>query len=174
MAQIDTALLESLNSFLGFARKRLNDPELAADAVQEALLKALNAADAPHESEKLVPWFYQILRRTIIDIYRRGATRSEALEKLALEQAGPKSEDQREICHCFMPLLSALPPQYAQVLEAVDLAGKEPKEVAKDLHLTWNNLNVRLHRARTALRKKLQESCQACSVHGCMDCTCKG
>lgn len=39
MDEIETALLDSLNTFLGFARKRLNAPELAADAAQDALLK---------------------------------------------------------------------------------------------------------------------------------------
>lgn len=172
MAQIETAILNSLNTFVAFARKRLNDPELAADAVQEALLKALTAADAPSESEKAVPWFYQILRRTIIDIYRRKATRSEALESFALEQPSPSPEEEKTICQCFKPLLSTLPNQYAEVLNAVDIEGREPKEVAEDLALTWNNLNVRLHRARTALRKRLEEACKACSVHGCLDCTC--
>ena len=172
MAQIETAILNSLNTFVAFARKRLNDPELAADAVQEALLKALKAADAPSEGEKVVPWFYQILRRTIIDIYRRKATRSEALEGFALEQTSPSPDEEKAICQCFKPLLSTLPPQYAQVLNAVDLEGREPKQVADDLALTWNNLNVRLHRARTALRKRLEDTCKACSVHGCLDCTC--
>lgn len=172
MAEIETAILNSLNTFIGFARKRLNDPELAADAVQDALLKALKAADAPSDNEKVIPWFYQVLRRTIIDVYRRKATRSEALESFALEQANPSPEEEKAICECFKPLLATLPTQYAQVLNAVDIEGREPKQVAEDLALTWNNLNVRLHRARIALRERLEETCSACSVHGCLDCTC--
>lgn len=172
MTEIEPALLSSLEAFLGFARKRLNDPQLAADAVQDALLKALKAADTPKDSEKLIPWFYQILRRTIIDIYRRNATRSEALESFAQEQATPSTDDERLLCQCFRPLLSTLPRQYEQVLNAVELEGREPKQVAEDLNLTWNNLNVRLHRARAALRGRLEETCKACSVHGCLDCTC--
>lgn len=172
MAEVETALLDSLNTFLAFARKRLNDPELAADAVQDALLKALKSPDAPNDQERVVPWFYQILRRTIIDLYRRKATRSEALERLAQEQARPSTEDEKLICQCFRPLLSTLPAPYSQVLNAVDLDGREPQQVAQDLDLTWNNLNVRLHRARTALRKRLEETYQTCSVHGCLDCTC--
>jgi RNA polymerase sigma factor (sigma-70 family) len=172
MAEIETALLNSLNTFLAFARKRLNDPELAADAVQDALLKALKSPDAPSEDEKLVPWFYQILRRTIIDLYRRKATRSEALEAFANEQSAASAEDEQWVCQCFRPLIATLPGQYAEVLNAVDLEGREPKQVAEDLDLTWNNLNVRLHRARTALRKRLEETCEACSAHGCLNCTC--
>jgi RNA polymerase sigma factor (sigma-70 family) len=172
MVEIETALLSSLSAFVGFARKRLSDPELAADAVQDALLKALRAADKPANSDKIVPWFYQILRRTIIDIYRRSATRTQAMESFEQEQATPSTKEVKSICECFKPLLSTLPPQYEQVLDAVDFEGREPKQVAVELNLTWNNLNVRLHRARAALRGRLEETCKACSVHGCLDCTC--
>ena len=39
-----TPLLKNVDEFTGFARKRLADPELAADAVQEACSKRLNRA----------------------------------------------------------------------------------------------------------------------------------
>ena len=45
MNDIETQLFENVKEFVGFARKRLGDPELAADAVQESLLKALKAVD---------------------------------------------------------------------------------------------------------------------------------
>ena len=70
MNNIETVLLENLKEFLGFARKRLGDPELAADVVQDSLLKALKAADQIRDEESAKAWFYRILRRTIIDLYR--------------------------------------------------------------------------------------------------------
>jgi DNA-directed RNA polymerase specialized sigma24 family protein len=60
-----TSLLKNVDEFTGFARKRLADPELAADAVQESLLKALKAADQIRDEENAKAWFYRILRRTI-------------------------------------------------------------------------------------------------------------
>lgn len=173
MAEIEQSILGSLEAFLGFARKRLNDPELAADAVQESLLKAMKAAEKPKDEEKMVPWFYQILRRTIIDIYRQTAVRKEALDAFERElPAELTKEDEREICGCFHKLVPTLPAQYRDLIERIDLEGQEPKQVAGDLNVTWNNLNVRLYRARAALRKRLEDTCQACSVHGCLDCTC--
>ena len=44
MSTIEKHLLQHLNEFTRFARKRLADPELADDAVQESLLKALKAS----------------------------------------------------------------------------------------------------------------------------------
>jgi RNA polymerase sigma-70 factor (ECF subfamily) len=32
---------------------------------------------------------------------------------------------------------------------------------------------VRLHRARAALKTRLEQSCGTCATHGCLDCTCR-
>jgi len=45
MNAIEHQLLDNVKEYLGFARKRLSDPELAAAASQESLLEALKAAD---------------------------------------------------------------------------------------------------------------------------------
>jgi RNA polymerase sigma-70 factor (ECF subfamily) len=59
------------------------------------------------------------------------------------------------------------------VLRRADL-GNEPHEaIAAALGLTQGNLAVRLHRARQALRKALQLSCETCPIHGFLDCGCE-
>ena len=57
MEKIESYLLDNVKEFVGFARKRLNDPELAADAVQDSLLKALKAADQIRDEENAKAWF---------------------------------------------------------------------------------------------------------------------
>ena len=59
-----------------------------------------------------------------------------------------------------------------EVLQRVDLDGTPPKEAASALGLTFNNLNVRLHRARQRLRERVEATCRLCSKHGCLDCSC--
>ena len=59
MSTIAIQLLENLNESVGFARNRLADLELAVDA------------DQVRDDESAKAWFYRILRRTIIDLYRR-------------------------------------------------------------------------------------------------------
>jgi RNA polymerase sigma-70 factor (ECF subfamily) len=80
-----TPLLKNVDEFTGFARKRLADPELAADAVQESLLKALKSGDQLRDEEIAKAWFYRILRRTTIDLYRRRDARDRALADLGYE-----------------------------------------------------------------------------------------
>lgn len=173
MAKAEDALIENLNAFVAFTRKRVGNPELAADLVQDSLLKALKSADAPRDGEGAVTWFYRILRHSIIDLYRRRDVRERALERLQAElPEQPDAAAERVLCQCVKRLLPWLPEQYREVLQRVDLDGTPPKEAASALGLTFNNLNVRLHRARQRLRERVEATCRLCSKHGCLDCSC--
>lgn len=41
------------------------------------------------------------------------------------------------------------------------------------LGTSLNNITVRLHRGRRALRKRLEEMCRTCPIHGFLDCYCE-
>jgi RNA polymerase sigma factor (sigma-70 family) len=173
MENLETYLLENSKEFVGFARKRLGDPELAADAVQESMLKALQAANQIRDEEKASAWFYKILRRTIIDLYRRRDARDRALVDLERElDAPPDIEEVRILCACMERLFPTMTPQYAEVIRQLDLYEESPNIVAARLGISKNNLNVRLHRARQQLKQRLEENCRACAKHGCLDCDC--
>lgn len=166
-------VLKNLETFVAFTRKRVGDPDLARDLVQDSLVKALEAGRKPARGEDTLAWFYRILRRTIIDLYRRRDVRSRALGQLEPSlPVEPTPGDERVLCACFRRLLPAVPDRYRELLEAVDLRGEEPAVVARTLGVTRNNLTVRLHRARRHLREALVANCRACSEHGCLDCTC--
>jgi RNA polymerase sigma-70 factor (ECF subfamily) len=165
---------ENLDAFVGFARKRLGDPELAADVVQSSFLKALKSSKQLHDAGKFVPWFYSILRRGIIDIYRERGAREEALERFAAELAeDATAEDERTVCGCISRLLGTLKPEYSDIIRRVDLEGDAVVDAAKKIGTTSNNATVRLHRARAQLRERLEQTCKVCAKHGCVDCTCE-
>lgn len=173
MAGVEDAIIKNLQVFQAFARNRLGDHHLAEDVVQESLIKALAADRHPDTDEETITWFYRILRRSIIDVYRKQGARSRALERFEKQvPETPDEKDERELCKCFRRLLPLVPEQYRELLEEVDLKGHELDLAAAKLGLTKNNLTVRLHRARKHLRKALSRNCGACSAHGCLDCTC--
>jgi RNA polymerase sigma factor (sigma-70 family) len=173
MSSLESSLMRNLEVFVAFARNRLGDPHTAEDVVQESLVKALTADRRPENDGDTTAWFYRILRRSIIDVYRRQGARSRALERFKEElPETPSENDERILCQCFKRLLPLVPEQYRDLLQQIDLDGKEPGEVASKLGLTKNNLTVRLHRARKHLREALSQNCRACSTHGCLDCTC--
>lgn len=167
-------LLAERQKLLAYTRSKLADPNLAEDVLQESLLKALRAAPELQDEEKLLPWFYRILNNAIIDTYRRHGVEDRSLQKFAREQDWTvEPEDEATLCVCFRELLSTLKPEYAVLIDELELNNGDPADVAARLNLTRNNLKVRRHRARQALRKRLEESCRMCATHGCLDCTCQ-
>ena len=173
MRQIEEQLLKELETFTAFARSRVGDSHLAADVVQESLLKAVKSADQLRDDESVTAWFYRILRRTIIDLYRRRATSQAALDRLEQELAAPPHpEDEKAACACVNTLIPALKPEYAELIRRLDLGEESVEAVAGELGVNANNLRVRHHRARQQLRERLEQTCRLCAKHGCLDCTC--
>ncbi len=173
-SMFEAELVAGRRQFLDYVLRRVNDRELAEDILQDALLRAVKAAPELHDESRLVPWFHSILRHAIVDAYRRRGVergRVEALDPNHDVEDIP-AEDERELCECFRALLPTLKPEYAELLELVELGAEQPEDAARRLGITRNNLKVRRHRARQALRHSLEATCGICAEHGCLDCTC--
>lgn len=167
-------LLVSRQSFLDFVSRRIGDPELAEDILQEAFVRAIQSADRLRDDTRLAPWFYQILRNAIVDSYRRGGIQRRHVQPLHpdFDREDVPPEDEGPLCECFRSLILTLKPEYAELLERVELGHERPDDLADHLGITSNNLKVRRHRARQALRGRLEEVCRTCADHACLDCTC--
>jgi RNA polymerase sigma factor (sigma-70 family) len=169
-----TTLLANLGAFQSFARSRLRDEQLAADAVQESLLRALKASGKLSHDQNLVAWFYRILRNVLADLQRQRSREGEALAEFAEEMGVRDRDDALEdvACRCLRGLLDTLPNDYSRVIELADLRSQPLEIVANEIGISKNNAKVRLHRARRKLRDRLIQTCGICSKHGCLDCTC--
>jgi len=166
-------LLQHLDAFVRFARQQVRDHDLAADVVQEALTRALQHETQLRDEERVVAWFYRILRNTITDLRRRQARAQRRTEdELPAADVALPPEEHRELCACLGKLVETLRPEHRDLLRAVDLGDEEPAAAAARLSITTNNLNVRRHRARKALEEQLRATCRMCAVHGCVDCDC--
>lgn len=172
--EVLSKLLSNRERLLSYVRKKLSNPELAEDVLQDSLLKALRAAPDLREDEKLFPWFYRILNNAIVDAYRRKHIEAQHLEPYTEDHdLAITPEEEANLCTCFRDLIPTLKPEYAELIEALDLAHGNPIQMAKKLGITSNNLKVRRHRARQALLQRLEETCRSCAKHGCLDCTCR-
>ena len=165
-------LLDARDQFLGYIRKRIEDPDLAEDILQDSLLKAIHSAPDLRDRERLIPWFYRVLQNAIVDAYRRRGVEREHVTVAEAPELAAEPEDDAELCRCFERLIPTLKSEYADLIQAVELGSEAPDVVAGRLGITPNNLKVRRHRARQALRRKLEETCRTCADHGCLDCTC--
>lgn len=169
-------LVENHKRFQAFLLPRVRSIDDAEDILQAAFARAAVQADSIRDDERVVAWFYRLLRNAVIDYYRRKNTEQKALEKLSqLSNAETVAEPELEriVCECIHDLIGTLKSEYADLLQKVDLQGISISEAAEALGISANNAHVRLHRARSALHSRLVQTCGTCTTHGCLDCTCK-
>ncbi len=167
-------LLRQREKLVAYARSRVADGDLAEDLFQDSLLKALQNAGGLRDEDRLIPWFYRILNNAIADHYRRRDVQARYQALLALDNVPEADSDEwARLCECFRELIPTLKPEYGQLIEQLELTEGDPEQVAKRLLISRNNLKVRRHRARQALRQRLEETCRMCAEHACLDCTCK-
>jgi RNA polymerase sigma-70 factor (ECF subfamily) len=169
-------LLENHRAFLQYLERRVGDRALAEDILQEAFAKVVARPEQAPSDESVIPWFYRTLRNAAIDQFRRRGAADRAYEAFAREletHEAPTADMEAEICACVSRLAATLKPEYAEALEAIEVAGTPVKTFAEQKGLSSSNAGVRVFRAREALKKRVTESCGACAEHGCFNCTCK-
>jgi RNA polymerase sigma factor (sigma-70 family) len=161
-AGIEEAVIMSLREghreFLRFVSRRMQNIDEAEGILQEFYLKAIRSARTIKDPGALKAWLAQVLRRTLADYYRRRRVRKTALQRLEVSEGSAMRIDddaERAVCNCLYRILPAMLAEYSQLIWQVDLLGQSRSRVAKRLGVTPNNLGVRLHRARRALRDAL-------------------
>lgn len=152
---------ETRHDLLAYAIRRTNRPEDAADVVAETYLIAwrkLNSLPAGGEARL---WLFGVARNVI----RRGASREHALQalvdRLALELREARSTTNPadgQVPASLRAALKALPEQQREALLLTAWEGLTPKEVAAVTGAPVNRVRVRLHRARSRLKRELAEA----------------
>lgn len=64
-SDVTATLLAHRDAFKGFLNSRIGSEADAEDLLQSGLVKALERAGEIKEHEKIVPWFYQVLRNAM-------------------------------------------------------------------------------------------------------------
>jgi RNA polymerase sigma-70 factor (ECF subfamily) len=167
-------LVESHRAFLAFLERRVESRAVAEDILQAAFARGLERG-AGVQDEKVVAWFYRILRNSVIDHYRHRSASARAFEawrREVTDHQEPSAATREEICRCISGLLATLKPEYRQALQVVDLEDGTLGDLARQSGITAENAAVRVHRARKALRRQVEQACGTCAEHGCFDCRC--
>ncbi|HEY3839316.1 MAG TPA: sigma-70 family RNA polymerase sigma factor [Bryobacteraceae bacterium] len=167
-------LVDGHRDFLAFLERRVESRAAAEDILQAAFARGLERG-AAIDDEKVVAWFYRVLRNAIIDHYRHRSVSARALETWGREFTANSEPDaglRQEICQCVSGLLASLKPDYRDAIRIVDLQDGKLSDLAQQSGITTENAAVRVHRARKALRRKVEQACGTCATHGCFDCRC--
>jgi RNA polymerase sigma-70 factor (ECF subfamily) len=175
-SQISQALAAMRPQMLRFARLQLRSEAAAEDAVQEALLAAVQGASGFTGAAAVKTWVFSILRNKIIDDIRRRAREPEVqqlfgdegddLEELFQADghwtempstwADPEASlEQQQFWTIFEACLDGVPAKPGRVFMMREFLGLSTEEICKELAITTSNCWVLLHRARLGLRECL-------------------
>jgi RNA polymerase sigma-70 factor (ECF subfamily) len=169
---LSRALVEEGDRLYALAFRTTRDPDLAADAVQEAFASALEKADGFRGDARVGTWLHRIVFNKSIDLLRR-RQRYQSLPEDDPDQLTP---DDDRLAHgtswsrppddvllgveakaALERALEDLTPLQRAVFELKETEGRPTSEVADILDLTPGAVRVHLHRARLRLRARLTE-----------------
>lgn len=146
------------------AWSRLGDASLAEEATQEAFIRAYRRLWLLDDGTKFSGWVNTIARRVAINSGLRHRRELNKRERWALENpdhsTGEHSGAEADPLHTPETLrqtLAELPAAHRECLVLFYLEGKSGAEAAVALGISEAALRVRLHRARAAMRERLEE-----------------
>lgn len=147
---------------LAIAEGLLGDPDDAADAVQEAFVKAFRALDRMRNGSAFGPWFRTILRNHCRDRLRRASGRPSVPwdagvvdPAAAAPSPGLGAIERDELAAAVRSALAKLSPEHREILVLKEMEGLEYAEIARELGIPGGTVASRLHYARGLLRRIL-------------------
>jgi RNA polymerase sigma factor (sigma-70 family) len=133
--------------------RRLLPAGRAEDAVQQALLRALEAMRADERELQLGPWLHRIAHNTAIDSLRRMDSHWEELdERMDGVEPTHAAVERRARFNSVMSNMSDLPERQRRALVLRELEGRSYDEIAVTLGVTGDGVRQLLNRARNAMR----------------------
>jgi len=167
----DTATFEAfyrahIEAVQRFVARRVSDPHLAADLTAEVFLAAIDAAPQ-YCPDRGAPgaWLYGIARNVVAAERRRNARERHAARRIEgrrLLEPDDIARMQERIdaaaqARALLPAIDTLPDGERAVLELVALDELSVAEAAAVLGVRPVTARVRLHRARTTLRRQISD-----------------
>lgn len=143
-----------------FVAARIRNGADVDDLVQRILERAVSKAPGT-EIASTAGWLFGIARNAIADHYREQA-RTLVAAADDLDGADPlgDSEDERAaVLACMRPLLAALPPETARLLQWADMEGRTMQAIAGELGISLTAAKSRVQRARKDFVQVTSDCC---------------
>ena len=140
----------------------IHDEQSSLDIVQETFISAARNIDGLRDDERFGSWLFGIAHQKCIQRWRRRSREEDTLQEMAA--ASPELEDdpadlliRQEQEAEFMELLNQLPPLQRSVLLLHFLEDFSIEEISAITGAQPGTVKSRLHYAKRALRKLLEE-----------------
>ncbi len=176
--QPDTWVDAYADYLFNYAVVRVNDEEIAKDLIQETFIAGLKSAKNFKGQATERTWLIAILKRKIIDHYRKinskkgkaevrlqyNASSDSDGDWLEEQVADPSSLtendalENEELGLAIQSCIDQLPVKQRQVFTMKTVRGLSTEDICKELNINPSNLWVMIHRARTALMGCLNQN----------------
>jgi RNA polymerase sigma-70 factor (ECF subfamily) len=146
-------------AFGRYASAVCGDPDLAADAMQEAFIRAYDGLRGCRQPERFGAWFFRILANQCLN-HRQRWKRSDAPDVEEMVELGESVEDalQRDEIRVVMQrAIEKLNAEQRVAFVLRHVEGRSYREMAELLGEREDTLRMRVHRARQHLRRFLEE-----------------
>lgn len=174
----DTWVDQYADYLFNYAVIRVSDAEIAKDIVQETFLAGLKSAKNFKGEAAERTWLISILKRKVIDHYRKiNSNKGKAEVRMTynsnvdsdgdwleeqvadpysiLENDGIENEELGVAIH---DCISKLPKKQGQVFKMKTIQGISTEDICNELEINPSNLWVMIHRSRTALMDCLNQN----------------
>jgi len=157
---------------------RVSDSERAKDLVQETFFAGLKSMKNFEGKATERTWLISILKRKIIDHYRKtNSKKGKAEVRMNFYSDGDREGDwieervpqewnsstdaameSEELGDTLKDCIGKLPEKYKMVFEMKTIQEFETEDICNELDITSSNLWVIIHRARTQLRRCMEDN----------------
>lgn len=157
---------------------RVNDTEIAKDLVQETFVAGLQAAKNFKGNAAERTWLIAILKRKVIDYYRKSNSKKGKAEvkmqyagnddsegdwleeRVAdpFDRSGADTLENEELGKAIQQCIGQLPKKQAQVFSMKTMRGMSTEDICNELGINPSNLWVIIHRARVSLMGCLNQN----------------
>lgn len=156
---------------------RVNDREVTNDLISETFLAALNSMKNFKGDASERTWLISILKRKIIDYYRKinsnkgkaevkvtlpdGEAEGEWLEEKVADLSDRTAEDEmenKELGLAILDCMEQLPEKQAKIFKMKTIEGIDTETICNEFKISPSNLWVIIHRARTFLANCLEKN----------------
>ena len=174
----DKWIVQYADYLFNYAITRVDDQELAKDLVQETFYSGIKGKENYRGDAAELTWLVSILKRKIIDHYRRinsakgkkeirmsfyeeGKKKGSWIEERVPQSWGneaAKEIENDELKNALNACIENLPEKYRMVFLLKTVQQYETEEICNELDITPSNLWVIIHRARLQLRNCMENN----------------
>jgi len=144
---------------LRWARRYTDDEDSAEDVAQEVLIGLERRVHQFQGHSRFTTWLFAVTRSVALNYRRREERR--VLLRAEQENASVSSDegatDRQRMTALILRYFEALPPMQRQIFRLVDLEGREPAEVARQLGMRQVTVRANLFKARRNIRARMLE-----------------